>query len=243
MSNHLTDLFNALQQRLSSGLSASRSTLAHPVAKGTASESNWLAILNDHLPNRYHASGAFVIDSNGTYSDQIDVVIYDRHYTPILYNQDNQRVIPAESVYAIFEVRQALDKANIEYAGNKAASVRSLARTSAPITHAGGEFKPRPPIPLLAGILAYESSWTPPFGEPFLQSLSEQGLNERIDLGCAVTSGSFEAVYEPDGSITIQIGSEDQALVHFLLRLLHRLQRVGTVTAIDYDVYSQVLNV
>ena len=169
-------------------------------------------------------------------------MIYDRQYTPVLFNQAEQRVIPAESVYAVFEVKQELHRANIEYAGAKAASVRNLVRTSAPITHAGGKFEPRAPIPILAGILTYQCGWNPPFGEPFVRSLAERSPAERIDLGCAATSGSFEATYGLDGSVALRIGSEDQALVHFLLRLLHRLQRVGTVTAIDYDVYSQSLN-
>lgn len=60
-------------------------------------------MLQKHLPHRYQADKAFVIDSNGESSDQIDVVVYDRQYTPLLYNHDGQMFVPAESVYAIFE--------------------------------------------------------------------------------------------------------------------------------------------
>lgn len=241
MTNHLSNLFNALQDRLSTGLNISRSTLDHPTSKGIASELNWLTLLNDYLPIRYHASNAFVIDSEGSYSNEIDIVIYDHYYTPFLLNENNQRVIPAESVYAIFEVKQKLNKSNVEYAAEKARSVRNLVRTSAPITHAGGEYKPRSPIPILAGILTYQSDWKPPFGDPFINCLRALIPSQFIDLGCVVKSGGFEVVYDTSGSISLNYSPESKALVHFLLRLLHRLQRVGTVTAIDYDTYSSSL--
>lgn len=241
MAEKLKGLFEALQDRLCASLGANRAVFDHPVTKGDASEFDWITMLSNHLPHRYQVDKAFVIDVNGDFSEQIDVVIYDRQYTPILYNHESQRVIPAESVYAIFEVKQEIDKKNIEYAGQKAASVRSLVRTSTKITHAGGEHGPRPPIPILAGILAYQSSWNPPLGEALKASLSERGELERIDLGCAVQSGSFEVSYGTDGTMELDIVNAEKALVHFLMRLLHRLQSVGTVTAIDYMAYSRTL--
>ena len=41
----------------------------------------------DSLWNGYRA---FVIDSRGECSDQIDIIIYDRQYSPFLYNNANQ---------------------------------------------------------------------------------------------------------------------------------------------------------
>ena len=100
--------------------------------------------MNDHLPHRYQADRAFVIDSHGECSEQIDVVIYDRQYSPFLYNQANQRYIPAESVYAVLEVKQDLSREHRLYAGGKAASVRRLHRTSAPIPYAEGILQAAP---------------------------------------------------------------------------------------------------
>lgn len=241
MANGLKNLFEALQQRLLAGLSASRSTIPHSVAKGDASEGNWLDVLQRHLPHRYQADKAFVIDSAGIMSEQIDIVVYDRQYTPVLYNQDNQRVIPAESVYAVFEVKQEINKTTIEYAGKKAASVRKLERTSAQIIHAGGKHEPRTPIPILAGILAYKSSWTPPFGESFKEYLLGMNQLERLDIGCSVCDGGFEIIFEADDNTQIEMSNAEHALVFFLLRLLSRLQNVGTVTAIDYAAYTKWL--
>ena len=106
MPNKLSEIFITLQDQLETSLRGNRSVFSHPGSKGDASEINWLNMLEEHIPNRYQiVNKAFIIDLNGNVSDQIDLTIYDHQYTPILYNQDNQRFIPAESVYAVFEVR------------------------------------------------------------------------------------------------------------------------------------------
>ena len=108
------------------------------------SENVWLDLLNTYLPKRYQAAKAHVVDSNGTFSDQIDVVVYDRQYSPFIFRYEEQTIIPAESVYAVFEAKQTLNKEHIEYAREKVASVRRLHRTSLPIPHAGGTYPPKP---------------------------------------------------------------------------------------------------
>jgi hypothetical protein len=241
MKNDLLEIFKALQSQLSSELDSSRKILKHSGAKGGASEQGWIDVLTNHLPKRYEISRAFVIDSRGHSSQQIDLVIYDRQYTPVVFNKDKERVIPAESVYAVFEVKQELNKVNIKYAGDKIASVRTLERTSAPIIHAGGEFKPRPPIPILGGILTYKSTWKQSFGKSFQSAIKEYDHLKRLDLGCVIESGSFDAEYLENGAISLSTSSCEEGLAHFFIRLLHRLQCVGTVTAIDYDVYAKAL--
>ena len=115
--NRLTDILDGLQARLEGGLRGNRAAVTHSGARGEASEDDWLRVLNDHLPRRYQADRAFVIDSRGDCSDQIDIVIYDRQYSPFLYNQANQRYVPAESVYGVFEVKQDLSREHLLYAG------------------------------------------------------------------------------------------------------------------------------
>jgi len=241
MQNQLKDIYISLQAQLASSLNANRVVLTHPVAKGEASEENWLNLLASYLPHRYQANKAFVIDSNGECSDQIDIVIYDRQYTPLLYNRDGQRFIPAESVYAVFEVKQDINRVHIEYAGAKAESVRSLFRTSTQIISAAGDHQPRPLFNIVAGILAYESSWTPAFGEPLIEVLQQRPVRERLDLGCVVMNGGFEVIYIDNGDIELQQSESEFALIFFLFRLLDHLQKLGTVPAIDYAIYSQPL--
>lgn len=233
----MKNLFRSLQDQLTANLRGARAVLSHPGARGEASEANWITMLEAHLPRRYSVDKTFVVDFKGECSDEIDIVIYDRQYTPILYNHSRQLFIPSESVYAVLEVKQNLNRPNLEYAGLKAASVRKLERTSAEIPHAGGMHAPRPLPHLLAGIIAYESDWSPVFGESLKDVLGGRTEAERLDLGCAVLSGSFDVNYQADGSVEVTHTDSSTALMAFFLNLLKRLQTVGTVPAIDYNKY------
>jgi uncharacterized protein DUF6602 len=240
MSKRLTNIMDGLQARLEGDLRGTRAAVTHPGAKGEASETDWLRVLNDHLPRRYQADKAFVIDSNGECSDQIDIVIFDRQYSPFLYNQANQRYVPAESVYAVFEAKQDLSRENLLYAGAKAGSVRRLFRTSAPIPYAGGSYQARPLHRIIAGIVAYQSSWTPPLGEALRQTISELSVDDQLDLGCSLINGVFEVRYS-EGRANLSVVEGSQSLVQFLFRFLRQIQPIATAPAIDYDVYLSKL--
>lgn len=237
MPDRLTDILDGLQARLEGELRGNRAAVTHPGARGEASEEDWLHVLKDHLPQRYQADRAFVIDSLGACSEQIDIVIYDRQYSPYLYNQANQRYIPAESVYGVLEVKQDLSREHVRYAGEKAASVRRLRRTSAPIPFADGSYKPRPLPRILAGLVTYQSSWKPAFGDAFGQALGELEADGQLDIGCALVSGAFEAQYRNGAGIQLTIAEGPRSLVQFLMRLLKQLQALATAPAIDYEAY------
>ena len=237
--NRLTEILDGLQARLEGELRGNRSAVAHPGARGEAAEEDWLGVLKGHLPRRYQADRAFVIDSRGDCSEQIDIVIYDRQYSPLLYNQANQRYIPAESVYAVLEVKQKLSHAHLVYAGKKAASVRRLHRTSATIPYAEGTYKARPLPRIVAGIVAYQSSWKPPFGEKLRNALAELDADHQLDLGCALLHGVFEARYPDRGSVELAVVTGQRSLVQFLMRLLKQLQPLATAPAIDYAAYLE----
>jgi len=241
MTIDLRRLFLSLQSQLVATLEAGRKVISHPGAKGEAAELRWREMLADHLPSRYQVSKAFVIDAHGSLSDQIDVVVHDRQYSPLLFNQDGALYVPAESVYAVFEVKQELNREAVEYSGSKAASVRRLRRTSAAIPHAGGTFAPRPVFPILAGILCLDSSWNPPLGTALIDSLIDLAGENRLDLGCVARHGAFEISYPDAEAPRIEQTTADNALIFFFLRLLHRLQQLGTVPAIDLKEYGRSL--
>jgi hypothetical protein len=58
---------------------------------------------------RYQAEKAHVVDSTGAFSEQIDVVVFDRQYSPFIFKFEGQIIIPAESVYALFEAKQGIN--------------------------------------------------------------------------------------------------------------------------------------
>ena len=136
MDSSLPRLLSGLHDDIQQGLETVRESFGHPVAKGDASERVWLELLQTYLPQRYQADKAFVVDSKGIFSEQIDVVIFDRQYSPFIFHYEDQTIIPAESVYGVFEAKQAINAAQVTYARKKVASVRRLHRTTLPIPYA-----------------------------------------------------------------------------------------------------------
>ncbi len=227
--------FVDVQAELALKIKRTSASINHSGVKGAVNEEHWIELFRAYLPNRYQVASAFVIDRLGGCSQQIDLVVFDRHYTPTLLDQQSHRYVPAEAVYAVFECKPHLDKGYLEYAGEKAASVRRLHRTSVAITHAGGGFKPREPFPIIAGIVAARSSWADSLGDAFLSNLPA-GEDERLDCGCALEGGAFD-----DFSGALEVVGADGALIYFLFRLLGKLQSLGTVTAIDWAAYASIV--
>lgn len=238
MMNSLSRLFASLHEDLERQLSITRESLRHPSAKGDESESIWLALLQNYLPTRYRAERAQVVDSEGQFSDQIDVVVFDRQYSPFIFQLGKQRFVPAESVYAVFEAKQSIGPREITYAKKKICSVRALFRTSLPIPHAGGEYKPKPLTPIIGGVLSLESNWNPPLGEPLRKALETNDPMSRIDIGCIASRGLF---HSRDGAQTFEFHVGCKTAARFLLRLISELQRIGTVQMIDIMAYERWL--
>jgi hypothetical protein len=234
----LPDLLATLHTDIERRLDAVRRVLAHPDSKGDASERVWIEMLNRYLPKRYEVSNAFVVDSEGVFSEQIDVVVFDRQYSPFILSYEGQTVIPAESVYACFEAKQAINAAHVEYAQMKVASVRRLLRTSLPIPHAGGTFPAKVPMPILGGILAFQSDWSPPFGAPLIDALKCTPSDRRLDLGCVAATGHF--FLKPDHD-EYEFLTDTKPATAFLFKLISELQNRGTVSMIDIDAYARWL--
>lgn len=234
----LSDLLDGLHQDLQKRLEISRRTMGHNVAKGDASEKVWLELLKKYLPQRYQAERAFVVDSDGVFSEQIDVVVFDRQYSPFIFNYEGQIIIPAESVYAAFESKQAINADEVRYAQDKVSTVRNLRRTSLPIPHAGGTYPAKPLIPILGGILTFQSDWTPALGAPLRKALLGGVGDRRLDMGCVAAEGHFQYA-EVAGDYVIAPG--ERAATAFLFDLIARLQFSGTVPMIDIQSYAQWL--
>src|ERR1700704_4991774 len=107
MSNwSLPQLLAGLHDDIEQRLSIARKSFGHAPSKGDASENVWLQLLQTYLPERYQSATAHVVDSKGNFSDQIDVVVFDRQYSPFILHFEGQMIVPAESVYAVFEAKQ-----------------------------------------------------------------------------------------------------------------------------------------
>ncbi|BAV95041.1 DUF6602 domain-containing protein [Ichthyobacterium seriolicida] len=240
---NLKDIFHNLQKQMLTRLNTDKDVLDHAPTKGAAAEVNWIDWLKLYLPSRYEVDQAFIIDHEGNVSEQIDLVIYDQQYSPFVFNQDTAIFIPAESVYAVFEIKPELDKGNFEYAQQKINSVRSLKRTSVPIVQAGGDIpNPKPPNYIIGGVLTSSSGWKPPFGDSLKSLISGSTDDNRIDIGCCLKHGGFEVMYEDGKAPSVLHSTDEESLIYFFLRLLDRLQRIGTVRALDINEYAKALD-
>jgi hypothetical protein len=229
----LASLHEDIQQRLSTA----RKSLAHPVAKGDASQAIWLELLTKYLPQRYQVASAHVVDSKGSFSEQIDVLVFDRQYSPFIFQYEGATIVPAESVYAVFEAKQTVNADLVGYARKKVASVRRLHRTSLPIPHAGGTYPPKPLSPILGGILALESDWKPALGDALRDALMAGEAENRLDFGCIAAHGIF--CVEASGSYSFT--PESKPATAFLFELIARLQSNATVPMIDIRAYAKWL--
>lgn len=259
----LRKLFHGLQEQMLKSLNVDREFIKHPGSKGDATEQRWIEFLRTYLPNRYKVDKAIVIDSMGDVSEQMDVVIYDAIYTPFIFSQDSIMYIPAESVYAVFEVKQDV-KGYIKYAAKKVESVRKLKRTSIDMVASGRPMAARPLTKIIGGILTTTSSYK---GNKTIENhLKKLTSLQTLDLGCFCDTGSFyvdynEAVFEGINSTNdikdncecikqvyenrkvneIKFSEKDVSLFTFFLQLVSYLKSIGTVPAIDINAYLNAI--
>jgi hypothetical protein len=221
----LAGLFKSRQKATQAAQELNREFAVHQGTKGEATETSWIQLLREYLPNRYA-------------SEQIDIVVFDRQYTPFVINYEGVVYNPAESVYAVFEVKQDISKENIEYASQKVRSVRRLKRTSALITDHTGKPQRKELFEIPAAILALSSSWNPGLGDSFEEAIKNSWGDEhgRIHLGCVLSEGGFRVI-KNSGSLTIEKSDPAASLMYFLMSLFKTLQPLGTVPAVDMDEY------
>ena len=242
----LSTLYAGMQKEMLQKLQTGAFPLVHSGTKGDNTEANWIEWFRAYLPERYKVDKAIIIDSTGKESDQMDLVIYDAQYSYLVFHQGDTKLIPAESVYAVFEVKQELNKDYIQYAGEKAKSVRSLHRTSARIKHAGGDYDPKPLHEILAGILTTRSAWVSPIASNVAKYVLDRGHEDRLDFVCSISDNTFVIdhntfvnQYDAAQKPSIRFCEKDESLVFLLLNLFRRLQDIGTVPAIDFSKYAE----
>lgn len=268
MSNKINigELFGSLQNQMVAQLNTNREFILHSGSKGDSLENVWIEWLRSYLPNRYCVDKAIVIDSNGDLSHQIDLVIYDQQYTPFVFKQNGIFYIPAEGVYAVFEVKPDL-QGNVgednffQYAGKKIESVRRLKRTSVGIINAGIPQPARALTKIVGGFLASTNTYTHTSNKTIEAHLEKLKGLQSIEMGCAVDYGSFYVNYKGEEDTAnkdldkrildyytqrqfenVTFSKKENSLVTFFLQLTRYLQQsIGTVAAIDLNAYAKAV--
>ena len=260
---NIGELFQGLQNQMVAQLNTNREFIEHPGSKGDALENAWIEWLRKYLPNRYSVDKAIVIDHTGDTSHQLDIVIYDNWFTPFIFSQNGFHYIPAEGVYAVFEVKPDISgysdgKTNILYAGEKIESVRRLLRTSTNMINSGKVFDPRPLTKIVGGILTSTKSGDRTNNKTLTRHVQDLTNLQSIDAGCIADYGSFFVDYFPNKEIEelgqdkylefysnrkfeeIHFSNSANSLVAFFMQLTRYLQQaIGTVPAIDLNEYAK----
>lgn len=225
---------------------AIRDVTDHGPTRGDVSEADWIGLMRDFLPTRYLVGPIFAVDHTGAMSEQIDVAIYDTHFSPQWFGAANgTRFVPVESVYAVFEVKPAFNSEYIRAARQKVASVRCLNRTSQSVAHKGGTYEKTDiqPAPIIGGILTTRCELqTDPIGKLQETQPGNHEARDFINIGICLDRFSFD--YTPgvsvDGDVHVRltVSPADHQLIHFVIRLFRQLQMIGSIPAVEMDMYE-----
>lgn len=229
----MTSIKTLLENKQKALTAKLENVISHPTSKGDNSESAWIDFFRSFLPSKYSVDKGFIFDSTGQISEQIDIIIYDALYAPLIFETEaGEKYITAESVYAVFEVKQKMNKSHFKYAHDKIMSVKNLYRSSRPIIVAGNTVKARELTQIIGGILSYDSI-------RFNSLKDNLSLYPSIDLGCAINSFSFLTVKDNNEKVLdIKKSNEDEVILSFFFIILDELYKIGTVPALDIRSYA-----
>ena len=235
------ELFHDLQDEMLSKYNTNKKAIQHPGAKGGTTELNWVEWLGTYLPKRYTVDKGFVVDHEGSISQEIDVIIYDTQFCPFIFNHDGVKYIPAESVFAVFEVKPELSAKYVKYAGEKIKSVRNLRRTTKPIVGTERNLGAKVLKNIIGGFLVASSSWSIKTEEYKLISSLLTDVNSRLDLVCSLQTKSYKLDYLSD-KITVSSSTEKESLIFFFVNLFVKLQEMGNPPAMDIMAYAKAMD-
>ena len=121
-------IYDATAEAMLAEFKKLRSGLNHSGARGDAAEEIVREFLADALPASLGVAVGQVVDSNGSYSGQSDVIIYNAERTPMLFRsaQGGRQTVPIEGVVAVVEIKSVLQKKDLTQLVSHARKLKSL---------------------------------------------------------------------------------------------------------------------
>ena len=216
----LPEIFLRVQHEMLAQLAVGHA-FEHASTAGAATEHHWLEMFHRYLPKAYRAAPAFIIDSLGRRSRQIDIAIFDHLYSPCSSPTPPESTSPPRaSTPSSKSSRPSPANGSATPPIKPPPSATSIAPRLTPQTH------PRRTPRRRLRLDPARSS--PPTFNSSLQSTP-------LDIGCCLEYGAFEQTR------TLRISSPDESLIFFVLRLLERLRAMGPAPAIDLMQYARGL--
>lgn len=129
----LKEVFKGIGNQMLNDFQHINEQIKHVGERGGEREVTVMRFLASYLPSKYGVANGEIVDSQGQTSRQCDIVIYDHANSPLLLTGANYRVFPAESVYAVIEVKSSLRATALAEAAENIRSVKALKRDNGPI--------------------------------------------------------------------------------------------------------------
>jgi len=233
----LQRIFEGVGKKLQTDFEFLTSQLSHALSTGEARESTLKELLRQYLPGKLGVDKGIIVSSDGQVSKQIDIVIYDKLNTPLLYCAENLRLFPVEGVYATISVKSKLDSSTLEESVENIRSVKKLSKKAfieqkGVIIYTTNLYgKELPYFPIIGFTFAY-SAIGPKTLKDKLEQLDDAGNPENnIDTICVLNNfvitnqsadGKIIVTKEPN-SKRVFIKSESNSLLLFYLLMMHVL--------------------
>jgi hypothetical protein len=188
-----TAMYEATAAHLQAQFERVRASLQHSGARGGAAEEIVRAFLREALPGSLGVAVGQVVDADGNFSGQSDVIVYDAQATPMLFNsaQGGTQTVPIEGVVAVIEVKSVLQKKDLSQLVAHAQRLKAMERRAylqqAITTQRTLYEKVWPCLPVLYSVFAFTSQGL--YVAELNDLQAEVPLHLRVDNLCALDRG------------------------------------------------------
>jgi hypothetical protein len=164
----------------------------HKQTSGSNKEKLIARFLENNLPGKFGFGTGLIVDNDAVFSNQADVVVYDRLNNKPLHSDSNASLFFVESVYALFESKSNLTPSELRDSIEKGRRFKLLRRQFA-------EFAPPTQVESLFVILAFDSAEPTTFKNTFAEITKEIPQHERPDFvvipdKLIIMSGSYHEI-------------------------------------------------
>ena len=122
------NVLSTAQHKMTASIAQIRDTVPHAEETGDLVERVFRSQLLEVLPEKIGVSNGFVVDSQGSVSRQMDIILYDRLNTPRIFTSDGAQMFPAESTYACGEIKTDMNSTQLDSTFERCLSYKRLIR-------------------------------------------------------------------------------------------------------------------
>lgn len=174
-SNNLQSRFTAVAKSIRADFEASTHTRHHG-SRGTEREEIFARFLSLYVPGTVDVvHNAEMVAASGEVSGQCDIVIVDKS-TPKIQDLQSHRIIPAECVFGVIEVKSRLDGPELRDSCAKIAKLKNLPRAAYVRQRSVPHYQNNaiyPPRPIFGYVFAFEGIRLTTLGERLLRWCSD----------------------------------------------------------------------